>query len=112
MARRKAEPAPKLPGNFHARADDLGLNTISYLNTAVTCEDGVSRWLPRDMIGRDGKSAILYRPAGYGNYSIDGWEPYHDFMFGGRYANVETALAWLQRAHDIKAGKAEDFRGC
>lgn len=109
-ARRKA-PAPKLPGNFHAAAEALGLNIITYRPTAVMCDDGVSRWLPQDMIGADGASAILFRPAGFGNYRFDGWEPICHRMFGGRYETVESALAWMQRAQDIRAGKAENFLG-
>lgn len=110
MPRKKSEPAPRLPGNFHAAADELGLNTVTYLNVAVTCEDGVSRWLPRDLIGQDGKTLIVHRKAD-DHYDIDGWEPYHDRMFGGRYPNFESALAWVHRAMDIRAGKAENFLG-
>ncbi len=107
-----AAAAPVLPGDFQAQAHGLGLSIITYLNASVLCADGVSRWLPQDMVGTDGTTAIFYRPAGFGNYDFDGWEPHHKFMTGGRYRSIESALAWMQRAQDIKAGKAEDFRGC
>ena len=110
--RKTAAAAPALPGDFQAQAHGLGLSIITYLNTAVMCADGVSRWLPQDMIGTDGATAIFYRPAGFGNYDFAGWEPHHKFMNGGRYRSIESALWWMQRAYDIKAGKAEDFRAC
>ncbi len=112
MPRKKAAPVVRLPGNFHAWADELGLNVITWLNIAVMCEDGVSRWLPRDLIGSDGKTLIVYRSKTDGVYSIDGWEPHHAGMNGGRYESFESALNWLKRAQDIKAGRAENFLGC
>lgn len=111
MARRAAAPAaPILSGNFHARADACGLNTVSYLNTAIMCEDGTSRWLPRNMIGKEGDRAIFYEPAD-DTYDFAGWSPYHTGMFGGRRQNVESALAWMERAIDIRAGREKDFLG-
>lgn len=98
------------PGNFLAEAEDLGLRTVSYLHEAVECNDGEHRWLPRDLVGTDGKSLIVYREADR-EYSIDGWCPWHDGMFGGRYRNFESALNWVRTAKGVRAGTIRDFRG-
>lgn len=89
------------------------LTVIAYLREAVPDPNGLgaSYWLPRDLIGNDGKTAIIYRLASDGEYSINGWEPWHAGMFGGRYENVANALAWVDRAIAVKAGKARDFLG-
>lgn len=110
MKRTKRKQAPRKPGNFQATASDLGLTTVCYLNVAVECEDGVSRWLPRDLIGDDGKSLIIYRSADR-EYNIDGWEPWHDGMFGGRRDSIESALHWIRVAKGVRAGTIADFRG-
>ena len=80
---------------------------ISYLNATMIDGERVY-WLPRDIIGTDGKTLIVYRKAD-DTCRIDGWEPWHDGMFGGRRENVESAFAWVQRAKDMRAGKAKDF---
>jgi hypothetical protein len=115
MAKRKPAPYVKPPiagpGNFHAEAAELGLATVTYLRLAANCDDGASRWIPEDLIGSDGQTLIRHRLAGHGNYDIDGWEPWHAGMFGGRYERFESALAWVRVARDVRAGRRDDFRG-
>lgn len=110
MARRQTVEAPRKPGNFHARAAACGLNTICYLPQAVECEDGVLRALPRHMIGKEGDRAIIYETAD-DTYDFAGWSPSHTSMFGGRRQSVESALLWMERAIDVRAGREKDFLG-
>lgn len=112
MAQRKPKPpiVPYRPANFLADADALGLNVVSHRHEAIECDDGVRRWLPRDLIGRDGKTLIVYREIDR-EYSIAGWEPWHDGMFGGRYPTISSALHWVSVALDVRAGRRSDFRG-
>jgi hypothetical protein len=111
MPKRKPKPQPDIrPVNFLAVADDLGLTVVSYLHESIECNDGVSRWLPRDLIGRDGKSLIVFRSADR-EYSINGWCPWHDGMFGGRCQTISSALHWIKTAKGVRAGTIADFRG-
>lgn len=108
---RKVASRPVLPASHLARIKDLNLNTVSYLNTAIKAiRDGEERqeWLPRDIIGPDGKTLIVYRSKD-SDYLIDGWETWYDGMFGGRFETILSALAWVERAQDIRAGRAKDF---
>ena len=111
----KTVSKPALPQSHLCRIDALGLTTISYSRDAVLVQlpDGDTRaeWLPRDLIGTDGKTAIIHRNANDGNYSIDGWEPWHDGMFGGRYESIHSALHWVEVARDVRAGKRDNFQG-
>ena len=112
--RKRPAPTPELPESHLERADALGFRTISYLNTAreVRYTYGTrSEWLPRDLIAKDGLSSVIYRKAGDGDYAIDGWEPEHDGMHGGRRADILSALAWVERARAVRAGTAKDFFG-
>lgn len=105
--RRSAEPTPEPP---IVTIDDRRL--LHDMQIEVICSQNIvvnNVWVPRDMIGLDGRTAILWRVAGDGNYAIDGWEPWHDRMFGGRYKCLCSALGWVQRARDIRAGKREYF---
>lgn len=105
--KRKPTPAPvREPGESHRIISALGLREVSYLNIAV---DGW--WVPRDIIGTDGKTLIIYRLSSDGEYSINGWETWHDGMFGGRYESIYSALAWVAKAKEVRAGVATDFRG-
>lgn len=88
-------------------ADDR-FTVVSYLRTVTP--DG-KNWLPRDIVGKDGKTLIVYRHASDGVYAIDGWEPWHDGAYGGRYQSVQAAFAWVERAIAVRAGIATDFRG-
>jgi len=108
--RKPADPAPYVPGNFQTQITALGLRATCYLNVSVICDDGANLWLPRDLIGDDGKTLIIYRPAD-SSYSIDGWEPWHDGMFGGRRDRIGNVLAWVARAKAVRAGTASNFRG-
>lgn len=106
---------PVLPAVFSSadleRIGDLGLTVIAHQSKAVV-DGGRVLYAPRDLIGKDGKTAILFRFASDGEYNIDGWEPWHDGMVGGRRECLSSALAWVERARDIRAGKASDFLGC
>lgn len=110
----KARNVETLPASHLIRADELGLRAVSYLNVSrrVHFSDGEQReeWLPRDLVGGDGKTLIVWRHLD-GSYAIPGWEPWHDGMFGGRYADILNALAWVERARDVRAGRAKDFLG-
>jgi hypothetical protein len=111
---RVVKPTPAVTKTDHARLADLGLTVISYQNVATAPdENGGTYWLPRDIIGRDGKTLIRWYEAGdSGNtYASHGWEPWHDGMFGGHYESLSSALAWVERARAIRAGTATDFRG-
>lgn len=114
-ARRRKVETPQLPPSHLIRAQELGLREISFQNKAVEVQiaPGETRreWLPQDLIGLDGKTVIIYRLANDGNYSIDGWEPWHDGMWGGRRENIHNALAWVERAKAVRAGTAKDFLG-
>lgn len=114
MAKRKSKPATdSRPGNFLAATDALGLRAISYRRgpgTALECRDGQRRCLPRDLIGTDGKTLIVFREADH-DYSIAGYEPWHDGMFGGRRESIESALAWVQAAREVRAGTRASFLG-
>lgn len=98
------------PADFQAFARDLGLTTVSYLHEAVECDDGVLRRLPRDLIGVDGMSLIVFRESD-SEYSFAGWCPWHDGMFGGRYMDIGQALNWVRTAKKVRAGTVADFRG-
>lgn len=113
---RKSFDFDALPRPSHlARIDKLGLRTVSYLNKFVPCRVGDdetrNEWLPRDIIGLDGKTLIVWREIDR-DYSIAGWVPWHDDMFGGRYPSIHSALNWVERAIAIRAGTAKDFLGC
>ncbi len=65
---------------------------------------------PRDLIALDGSCCILWRPADR-TYNFDRWEPEFSGWFGGPCRALESAFIWLDRARDIRDGKASDFRG-
>jgi hypothetical protein len=101
--------SPPEPVNILAITDELGLRVVSYLNKHSDCG---KYWLPRDVVGLDGKTLIVWRPAGKDSgYAVDGWHPWHDGMHGGCNETYIGALSWVQRAKDIRAGKAKDFSG-
>lgn len=102
MSRSLAPPKPLQPSH-HERIAALGLRVVSYRNVAQGNE-----WLPRDMLGP--ATLVIYRKADE-YYSIDGWEPWHDGMFGGRYKDIRNALAWVERAVAVRAALASDFLG-
>lgn len=88
--------------SIQTRMTALNLNPISF--TAQTTADGAD-WLPRDVLGVDGKSAIIHRGPD-ALYSFPGWEPYCDGSFGGRYQSFEGALAWMEWIRQEKQGRA------
>ena len=104
-------PPPPLPASHLRRAQALKLRAVSYRNEACRVADGGEEWLPRDLIGEDGKSLIVWRSAADGGYSVDGYHPWHDGMFGGCYPEIHNALAWVERAIAVRAGTAKDFMG-
>ena len=103
-----------LPSAHLIRAQELGLREVSFLRDSVKVDlgDGTTRneWLPRDLIGTDGKSLIIFRSADE-TYSIDGYEPWHDGMWGGRKASIHSALHWVETAIGVRAGTIKDFLG-
>jgi hypothetical protein len=96
------------PANFYETIADLGLRVISHSTTTIVCSDGTPRFLPRDLVGRDGKTVVIWREKDR-KYAIDGWEPWHDGMSGGRCSTIGAALGWVQTAKDIRAGKRSHF---
>jgi len=110
-ARGKAAPPPE-DAPIVTR-DDLTL--LGMMNLRVMCfrpETVGNVGVPRDIIGLDGNTAILWRSASESRYEFDGWAPWHDGMNGGHRKTLASALHWVQRARDIRAGSATDFRGC
>jgi hypothetical protein len=97
MARTKRTPQPApyvFDGRaFHARCEALGLTVVSYQNTS---RDGY--WLPRDIIGNDGKRLAVFRVKGdpANRYSFDGWDTWAGGQFGGTYETPEGALGWFE----------------
>lgn len=109
--RKPLKPPPIFDGErAHAECEALKLRIVSYQERHITV-DGGNWWIPRDVIGRDGKTLILWRKTEEAGYAVDGWHPWHDGMFGGCYATFDAALAWVRRAREIRAGTATDFRG-
>ena len=96
------------PANFYEMIGDLKLRVISCSNTVTVCNDGMPRYLPRDLVGRDGRTVVIWREKDR-SYSIAGWEPWHDGMFGGRHETIGQALGWVKTAKDIRAGKRDHF---
>jgi hypothetical protein len=95
MAPRRTKKAevPTLPQSHLIKIDRLGMRTVAYLSTFVATAAGRNEWLPRDIIGNDGKSLVIYREGG--DYHFAGWEPWRDGHFGGRYETILGALAWF-----------------
>ncbi len=111
MRQSKTLPSP-LPESHLRRAQALGLRAVCYLNTSREVADGSREWLPRDLIGDDARSLIVWRPAGEDSgYGVAGYHPWHDGMFGGCYPEIHNALAWIERAKAVRAGTARDFLG-
>lgn len=79
-----------------ARMTELGLVATCWLpDPPVKVGD---RWLslPRDLVGTDGKTVIIYRAADAA-YDFAGWEPWHAGHHGGRYRSICHAFGWLER---------------
>lgn len=112
--KKPAAVEPAFTGADHDTLKALGLCVISYQReTTLPDAEGRRWWLPRDIIGTDGKTLIRwYEPGDSGAaYATAGWEPWHDGMFGGLSERLVSALAWVQRARAVRAGTATDFRG-
>ena len=110
MRKPKIAASPKLPDSHLDRIRALNLTVVCYLNESRKVSDGSREWLPRDIVGKDGKTLIVWREADR-DYSIAGYNPWHGGMFGGRYAEIHNALAWVECAIDVRAGRRSDFRG-
>jgi hypothetical protein len=107
--------------NLLARVNRMGLRVITYTNaTTEPNANGTRYWIPRDCIARDARAGIIHRASNGDRrdlpgpaYDFDGWEPWADgpfgAMFGGRYRTFDAALGWLQRAFDVRDGKADRF---
>ena len=115
-ARRKhvepAAPPPAFTGDDYNTMRAMDLTVMSYQDTATAPgDDGRSYWLPRDVAGAD-LALILWRAATDGNYRFNGWEPQlGPHHHGGRRKTLASALAWVQRARDVRDGKAKNFLG-
>ena len=110
----KQAPPPPVPftGADNDTLQAMGLTVMSYRD-ACTEPDAEGRrwWIPANLAGPD-LALILWRKAGDGNYSIDGWESQlGPHVHGGRYGTLAAALAWLRRARDVRDGKAKNFLG-
>lgn len=101
----------ELSPDFQIVIDEMELTVTCYLDEAIEVTGGRQLWLPADLIGKDGKTLITYRHVGdkRNSYSASGWFPYHDHMHGGMHTTIHAALAWVQRARDIRAGRADHF---
>ena len=112
MRKPKVAPPPPLPASHLRRAQALKLRAACYRNEARKVADGGEEWLPRDLIGEDAKTLIIWRPAGPDSgYDVAGYHPWHDGMFGGCYPEIHNALAWVERARAVRAGTEKDFMG-
>lgn len=112
----KRKPTAPIERPIYTAADldtyrAMNLTVMSYQNRAIPVYDEQSHWLPQHLMGAD-LALVLWCPAGTGNYNIDGWQPQlGPFTHGGRYPCLASALAWVQRARDVRDGKHSDFRG-
>lgn len=87
-----------------ARMAELGLIATSWLpDPPVKVGDRLLS-LPRDLVGTDGKTSIIYRSASEPNYDFAGWEPWHAGHHGGRYREIGHALGWLERMRRESVG--------
>ena len=115
MSRRKLPPpTPPIPfrgAPEHDTIDAMGLTVMRYRREASPPDaDGKTWWIPETVMGAD-LALIMWHAAGE-SYAIDGWEPQLGaHMHGGRYETLAIALAWLQRARDVRDGKRQNFRG-
>lgn len=94
----KLKPAtPALPSSHLEAIDAAGFEVLRYSNRSIRCgcSDGTERneWLPEDLVHWEKRLFIRYVTGG--NYSFDGWEPQRGHQFGGRYRDVQSALAWF-----------------
>ena len=112
MRKPKVTPPPPLPPSHLRRAQALKLRAVSYRNEARRVADGGEEWLPRDLIGDDAKTLIVWRRAGPDSgYDVAGYHPWHDGMFGGCYPEIHNALAWVECAIGVRNGTRKDFLG-
>lgn len=105
-------PPPVFSGDDATRIRALELRVVSYQHEHTPHDAaGNSYWLPRDMVGADGKTLVRWQAAGDAdnNYAISAWHPWHDGMFGGAYETMGAVLGWIERARDIRAGKETHF---
>lgn len=115
MSRRKLPPpAPPIPFRGdpeHKTMTRMGLTTMRYRREASPPDaDGKTWWIPEIVMGAN-LALIIWRAAG-DSYAVDGWQPQLGAnTYGGRYESLTNALAWLQRARDVRDGKAKDFLG-
>lgn len=122
MKRKTPTPEPLDPArNILVLTEELGLRVVSYMNvTTEAYANGTRYWIPRDCFATDGKAAIIWRMCEGDRrdvpgvaYAIDGWEPWCDglcgTMHGGRYDTYESALSWMRRALEIRAGRDTHF---
>lgn len=112
MARKQTSSAPtELPPSPYRIIDELELRVVyHHVHKKIATREG-TQYLPRDLIGTDGKTLVIWRAAD-DRYHFDGWDVWHDGMGASRYESIFNALAWVRRAKEIRAGRAQDFLGC
>lgn len=103
-----------LPPSHLSRIDAMKLQIVSFLDESadIMRESETHReQLPADIIGDNGKTLIVYRHAGdkRNGYSISGWDVWRDGMFGGMNQSIHSALGWVERAREIRAGLRDHF---
>jgi hypothetical protein len=113
---KRATKAIPIPASHLDLMRDMNLTAISYLNASRDVRSGAKyrrEWLPRDVVANDGLSLLVHRGAGdlHNGYSFAGWDCWHDGIFGGMREDILSALAWIQRARDVRSGAARDFLG-
>ena len=113
--KRNQTPAPPVPFDGARDTDTMcamGLTTMWYRKICTEPDtEGRRWWIPEIVAGAD-LALLVWRAADDGGYPVDGWEPHlGPHMHGGRRTTLASALAWLQRARDVRDGKARDFLG-
>lgn len=94
----KRKPAvPALPASHLEAIDAAGFEVLRYQNKAVrcVCSDGTERneWLPEDLVNWEKRLFVKW--ATDDTYPFAGWQPQSGHSFGGRYRDVQGALAWF-----------------
>lgn len=115
-ARGKAVPPPQdepivTPDDLR-NLGTMNIRVLSFHRKVVGSQSVGYVGVPRDMIGEDGHTAIIWRSATESHHDFDGWEPWYAGWCGVHKKTLASALHWIQRARDVWAGKAKDFRGC
>jgi len=96
----KVDPTPAYISEV---VDSLGLRVTSYFRPP-----GADDYMPMDLIGTDGLTHVIYHEPDR-QYSVAGWQSWHDGMHGGRSQTLLGALGWVRMAKEVRAGLRTDF---